>query len=109
MTKNILWFKTNIEPTLKDYEVQYRSYDDGDFGSLNQIEFNSKGKGGNIDFWGLGWLGIFLWDYNKEEEIINILLEPHQEEEKEKNIENLLKMLQQIEPHLEALLFNKVL
>lgn len=94
-TKNILWFKTVIEPTLKGYEVKYRSYDDGDFGSLNQIEFNSKEKGGNIDFWGLGYLGIFLWDYQKEEEIMNILLEPNQEEEKEKFVESLLKLLKQ--------------
>jgi len=93
--KNILWFKTVIEPTLKGYEVEYRFYDDGDFGSLNQIEFNSKEKGGNIDFWGLGYVGIFLWDYQKEEEIMNILLEPNQEEEKEKFIESLLRLLKQ--------------
>lgn len=92
-TKNILWFKTVIEPTLKDYEVEYRSYDDGDFGSLNQIEFNSKEKGGNIDFWGLGYVGVFLWDYQKDEEIMNVLLDPNQELEKEKAFENFQNFL----------------
>ncbi|MFV5700171.1 hypothetical protein ACM55H_17575 [Flavobacterium sp. ZT3R17] len=92
-TKNILWFKANIEPTLEGFEIKYCSYDDGDFGSLNQIEFNSKGKGGNIDFWGLGYLGIFLWDYQKEEEIMNVLLDPNQELEKEKAFEDFQNFL----------------
>ena len=48
---------------------------------LNQVEFNSKKVGGNIDFWGLGWLGVFVWDYEKEEQLINLLIEPSQEEE----------------------------
>lgn len=92
-TKNILWFKNIIEPTLKEFEVSYRSYDGGDFGSLNQVEFNSEEKGGNIDFWGLGWLGIFLWDYKKEEEIMNVLLGPEQEKEKEKAFEDFQNFL----------------
>ncbi|TCN50532.1 hypothetical protein D0809_23605 [Flavobacterium circumlabens] len=82
--KDLLWFKMDIEAVLKDYEVKHRFYDDGDFGSLTQIEFNSKEKGGNVDFWGLGWLGVFLWDYQKEEEIMNILLEPNKVEEQKK-------------------------
>lgn len=91
--KDISWFKKTIEPNLKDYKIQYRSYEEGDFGSLNQVEFNSKERGGNVDFWGLGWLGIFLWDYQKEEEIMNILLEPSQEEEKKIAFDKFLKLL----------------
>jgi hypothetical protein len=91
--KDITWFKTIIEPNLKGYEIRYRNYDNGDFGSLSQIEFNSNLNGGNIDFWGLGWFGIFIWDYKKEEEILNILLEPNQTEEKEKFIKLLLNVI----------------
>ncbi|WP_264536424.1 hypothetical protein [Flavobacterium sp. N1736] len=87
--KDLLWFKTAIESTLKDYEINHRYYEDGDFGSLNQIEFNSKEKGGNIDFWGLGWLGVFLWDYKKEKEIINVLLEPNQVQKQKRLLEEL--------------------
>lgn len=90
---NLLWFKKKIEPTLKGYEINHRFYENGDFGSLNQIEFNSKNKGGNIDFWGLGWLGIFIWDYQQEKQIINVLLEPNQEEEQKKLLENLKSVL----------------
>ena len=60
---------------------------------MNQIEFNSKRIGGNIDFWELGWLGIFVWDYEKEEQILNILLEPNQNEEKEKVFKQLEEIL----------------
>ena len=79
---NIDSFKAELAPQLKSYKLEYRFFNEGDFGSLNQIEFNSKKIGGNIDFWGLGWLGIFVWDYEKEEQVLNLLIEPSQEEEK---------------------------
>jgi hypothetical protein len=86
MTKNDLkdieWFKTTVAPKLTAYELKYKFFEEGDFGSLNQVEFNSKKVGGNIDFWGLGWIGVFVWDYEKEEQLINLLIEPSQEEEK---------------------------
>ena len=62
---NITWFENEMESKFKGYDFKYKHFDEGDFGSLNQFEFNSKNKGGNIDFWGLGWLGVFLWDYQK--------------------------------------------
>lgn len=91
--KDIVWFKDNFESILKEYKTQYRFYEEGDFGSLNQVEFNSKIRGGNIDFWGLGWLGIFIWDYQEEVEIMNVLLKPDQEEEKTKILEKLKTIL----------------
>ena len=47
VTQNIEWFKQELAPKFKDYEVEYRYYEKGDFGSLNQVEFNSLEKGGN--------------------------------------------------------------
>ena len=52
--KDVNWFKDGIEPKLNGFEVKYKYLEEGDFGSLNQIEFNSKKIGGEIDFWGLG-------------------------------------------------------
>lgn len=81
--KNVLWFKANLAPKLENYKLNYKFFDEGDFGTfgaLNQIEFNSEKIGGNIDFWGLGWLGIFVWDHKKEEELLNVLVEPDNEE-----------------------------
>jgi hypothetical protein len=77
--KDIKWFKDKLATKLEGYELNYKFYNEGDFGSLNQVEFNSKKIGGNVDFWGLGWLGIFVWDYERAEQLLNILLEPHQE------------------------------
>jgi hypothetical protein len=91
--RDLNWFKNEMSPNLKEYELVYKFFKKGDFGSLNQVEFNSKKIGGNIDFWGLGWLGIFVWNYETEEEVLNILLEPHQEAEKEKAFDKLQELL----------------
>ncbi len=93
MDKNIEWFKKNIVPKLSDYTIGYRTYSEGDFGSLNQVNFNSTEKGGNVDFWGLGYLGIFLWDFQKDEELMNILIDPNKEQEKEKAFKDLQNFL----------------
>ena len=92
--KSIFWFKNEVEPYLKNFEVKYKFFEKGDFGDLNQVEFNSKEKGGEIDFWSTGWLSIHFVDYIKGEELLNVFLEPHQEEEKEdafKKLQALLK------------------
>lgn len=93
--KDIEWFKKVIAPTLEGYEITYRFYEEGDFGSLNQIIFNSPKRGGGIDFWGLGWLGVDLFDYETEEKLLNVLLEPHQEKEKNDAFKQLEKLLQE--------------
>lgn len=92
--KDIEWFRKEIEPKLKGYQFGYRFFKEGDFGSLNQVEFSSAMLGGSIDFWGLGWLGIFIWNNVSEEQIFNILIEPNQEREKEIALEKLQDILQ---------------
>jgi hypothetical protein len=87
---NFNWYKKEVEPYMKDYEIKYRFFEKGDFGALNQLEFNTKERGGEIDFWSTGWLRIHFVDYIKGEEQINIFLEPYQEEEQK----NALKRLQ---------------
>ncbi|MCX6180977.1 MAG: hypothetical protein NT150_03490 [Bacteroidetes bacterium] len=91
---NVEWFEKEIAPSLKCYKISYRFYEEGDLGSLHQVEFNSSEKGGNIDFWGLGWLGVFVWDYKKEEQILNILIDPENQSEKEKVFQSLKNILQ---------------
>ncbi|WP_291598362.1 hypothetical protein [Bacteroides sp.] len=81
--KDINWFKNEVAPYLTGYEIQYRFYSNGDFGPLTQIRFESLKKGGTIEFWGLNWLGIFLYDHDKDDLVLNVLLEPHETEKKE--------------------------
>jgi hypothetical protein len=91
--RNIEWFRDALAPKLEGYELSYRFFDDGDFGFLNQVEFNSKKIGGNIDFWGLGWLGIFVWSYEAEQELLNFLLDPGRGKEQEEALKRLQELL----------------
>jgi len=90
--KNISWFKA-VASNLQGYEIKYKFFEQGDFGSLNQVEFNSKLKGGNIDFWSSGWIGIHLVDYAEGIELINLLLEPTEKERINDNLEKLVNLL----------------
>jgi hypothetical protein len=91
--KDINWFKRKLSPILKNYEIKYRFYKEGDFGSLHQVIFESSEKGGGVDFWGLGWIGVDLYDYKRDEQLLNVLLEPDQEEEKTKVFNTLQELL----------------
>lgn len=93
--KDMNWFKAVIAPQLNNYEMEYKHFEkEGDFGILTQVVFESERLGGNIDFWGLNWLGIFIWDYPNEIELMNVLLEPNEEEKKDIAFEQFKKYLQ---------------
>lgn len=95
MEKDIIWFKKEFIPLIQEYyELEYSSFSDGDFGNLERIEFEGKGKGGNVDFWSLGWLNIHLVDYISGNELLNVLIEPCLNEEKEKAFNILQKLLE---------------
>jgi hypothetical protein len=91
--KDINWFKEVIAPRLEGYEIEYRYYEEGDLGSLTQAIFNSSEKGGGVDFWGLGWLGVDIYDYKNDKQLLNILLKPDQVSEKSLIFEELTKYL----------------
>ena len=83
VSMNIQWFKEEIEPILNEFEIKYKYFEQGDFGSLNQVEFNLPVKGGEVDFWSSGFLGIHLVDYLKGIELLNEFLDSKQIKEKE--------------------------
>lgn len=91
--KDISWFKATMASKFIGYDLVYRYYAEGDFGSLDQVIIESTEKGGQVDFWGLGWLGISAYDYKRDQDLMNILLEPQEHAEKEKAFEKLLKVL----------------
>lgn len=94
MKEDILWFKNEFIPLLvEDYKIEYVSFKEGDFGTLERVEIEGKNKGGNIDFWSLGWLNIHLVDYEEGKELLNVLLEPNQKIEKEEAFKKLLTLL----------------
>jgi hypothetical protein len=78
--KKLIWFKETITPKLGNYEIKYKFFEEGDFGSLNQIEFNNEQRGGNID-------------YLKGDELMNLMIEPNKLEEMNNNLEKLVAIL----------------
>ncbi len=89
MEKNIVWFKNEFIPLItKKYEIEFRLFKDGDFGDLERIEFEGNNKSGYVDFWSLGWLNIHFIDTQKKIDLLNILLQPEQVEEKDKVFED---------------------
>ncbi|WP_161971262.1 hypothetical protein [Edaphocola flava] len=40
--KKIEWFKGQLAVAFRNYELKYKSFSEGDFGALDQVEFNTK-------------------------------------------------------------------
>jgi hypothetical protein len=92
--KDLEWFKNNISPSLNGYELIYKSFEEeGDFGFLSRVEFISSVLEGNVDFWSSGWLDVFVWSNEVRDEVLNVMLEPQQEMEKDDLFKTLEKML----------------
>jgi len=87
------WFRSSMEAQLRGYVVTYRFYPEGDFGSLDQVAFNSDYFYGEIDYWSSGYLGVGLWDRIKDEQALNVFLDPDQGTDKIAAINNLTLML----------------
>lgn len=73
--ERIDWFKAEIAPYLREYEIEYRFFANGDFGDLERVEFNSESLGGEIDFWSSGRIAIHLVDYTSGKELMNSMWE----------------------------------
>ena len=88
---DINFFKKEIEPILVGYDFQYGSFPDGDFGDLERVEFEGHNKVGTIDVWSKGWISIDIYDLILDDQLLNLLLGP--DEEQLKAIETLVKIL----------------
>jgi len=92
---DIDWFKECISPlmTSKGFLLEYKNFENGDFGDINRVDFEGNVRSGSIDFWSSGWLGIYIYDFEMEKDILNVLLEPSEEGEKKVAFEELSKLL----------------
>lgn len=93
MTFNISWFKENLAAKFSNYKLEYRFFPDGDLGSLNEITFENLHMSGAINFWGQGYIGLFIYNNINEREEMNLLLEPDNDEEKQKGFNRLFDIL----------------
>ncbi|HEX2900392.1 MAG TPA: hypothetical protein VHS96_11795, partial [Bacteroidia bacterium] len=93
MEFNSKWFRENLEGALIGYVFNYRRFPNGDFGSLDEVELENERYQGSIDYWESGHLGIHLWDIQKEEDAMNVMLAPNQPSDKEAAITTLVQLL----------------
>lgn len=88
---DINFFKKEIQPILEGYNFQYSSFPNGDFGDLERVEFEGHNKIGTVDFWSKGWISIDIYDLILDDQLMNLLLGP--DEEQLKAIETLVSIL----------------
>lgn len=91
--KDIDWVKNVLVPRLTGYEVKYKYFEKGDFGSLSQVEINSDKIGAGIDFWSSGRLEIFVWDFRNKKELLNKLFFPEEQEGRDVVFDKLQSLL----------------
>ncbi|WP_072166393.1 hypothetical protein [Erwinia sp. Leaf53] len=90
---NISHFKSDIAPKLGSYILTYSSYPNGDFGSLERVEFSGNNLIGTLDFWSQGWLDINVYDCQQDEGLINRYYKPENIVEQEEALRSLCKIL----------------
>jgi hypothetical protein len=90
---DIKWFKEKLEPHLTAYAVEYGFFLNGDFGDLDQVRFDSKDRGGEIDFWSSGSMGAFVVDYSNGNVLLNVFFNPQQVREKSAALSEIQKIL----------------
>jgi hypothetical protein len=93
MNKDIEWFKQSIYPLMSEYSVSFKSFLNGDFGDIERVDFKNERLGGSIDFWSSGWLGVYVYSYEKEKELYNVLLEADENLEKEEAFRHFEKLV----------------
>lgn len=74
--KDIDWFKRQVAPLLIDYDIKCHHTLTDDTGRYQRAAFSSDALSGHIDFWDMGHLHICVWESIKEQELMNIILEP---------------------------------
>ncbi|RSK38410.1 hypothetical protein [Hymenobacter perfusus] len=89
----LTWFKEELAPRFAGFAVVYRSCGEGDFGTLERVEFESDALLGTLDFWSHDWLDVHVIDRVSVEERLNLFLGPDQETDKAQAIAALLGLL----------------
>lgn len=94
MNENIQWFQQRFKEKLSTYKLKVTVFDNplkDSFGDLTSIEFQRAHIDGMVNFYSRGVLYIEVFDWEKEEDILNILsFNEDDHAEAFKKLENLL-------------------
>ena len=89
------WLENTFKPQIVGlYEIKEISESDGDFGSLEGIQFDNSAKGGYIYFWEKGLMDFHLFEYRTNEEIVpTTMVEAKTLQDIQKNLKDLIKLI----------------
>jgi hypothetical protein len=79
---NIESFNEHFLPGLSLEKIEYSSFAGGDFGDLQRVELFRHDKTAVVEFWSSGWLSIYVFDFQKDDTVLNVLLEPFEADKK---------------------------
>jgi len=72
------WFERVVSPKLGSFATKHQHVENGDFGSLDQVEFESETVAGEVEFWDSGWVRLTVVDMVQQEWKQRVLLRPEQ-------------------------------
>lgn len=88
------FFNDFVKPKIStEYSFTWSDFLDGDFGDLKRLEFESSIKIGTIDFWSTGWISMSIVDMHIQEQVLNVLYSPDQEDDIKAAFDQLLELL----------------
>jgi len=72
------WFQKNIEPRLAGCSFTYSSFSRGHFGDRERVEVAAGRKLATMEFWSEGWVGIDVYDLDRDDQVMNTLISPEE-------------------------------
>jgi hypothetical protein len=88
------FFKTSIAPQLTEYKLKFDIlHSDFDTVYINRVEILNSQLSAEIMFYSDGKLYMHVYNHNKEIELLNLLIEPQEEKEKNEAFKKLQELL----------------
>lgn len=80
---------------MKEFSLEYSAFADGDFGDLERIESEGFNKLGTFEFCSKGGVGIDIYDFILDDQVMNVLLSPEEKESVPQEFDRFVKILTQ--------------
>lgn len=91
---DVRWFNYSIRPLLPEFAFHHHYFESDDRSEgVHRVEIEGNKKGSKVMFYDSGALCVFVYDYKTGKELLNIHVDPDQDEEKYDILKKLPKLL----------------